>query len=317
MEEEKCKRYMLSKIIIKNSKENYMENITKDDFAKWTLEKTGFWGGDIGDNNKRSIWICGIEEGGEYDGEKSCLDKRIKEDLDNIDNLGIGYENSEDSCYMNSISLDKGVFKLINAIQGCELSKYNDYKKLPCKPFVKNDKKGFFKMNLFPVACGSLSKWNSHVQEVTGFSCKELYREWCRGNLGNCGKSRFDLIREWVNDNKPKLVICFGRGNKEDFKSVFFLNDSNVACCTEQICKRNLEIYFNMDRNMMVVICPFPTYRGGYSLSPNNDALIQSFGERIRSEFKKLFPNGDSGECEDKDCCLRSECIFNNNTLKS
>ncbi len=281
-----------------------MENIPKKEFAEWAIEKSGFKGGDIGSPDRRSIWICGIEEGGEYgcDDSQETLEKKIKQDLEKKETLGLGYENNYDRDYMNSKDFDKGVLKLINAFQKYKIKDYKsdnweDYKKkLPCKPFVNGDKKRFFKINLFPVASSNEKQWNEHVQKVTGFNSKEALRKWCRGNSGSKDvsrqtddyvKSRFDSIRYWVEiENKPKLIICFGRGYISDFKKVFLTNPKeSVKPIT--ICGRKLEIYKDEKSGRIVAICPFPTTRGKYSLNPKNDDLIQEFGDRIRGEFDK------------------------------
>ncbi len=280
-----------------------MANVFKEDFAKWAIEKSGFWGGDIGSRDRRSIWICGIEEGGDYGDNtlsEESLKKRIKKDLNILScggTLGLGYKNNYYSVYMNSRDFDKGVLKLINAFIGYNIKDYKsdnweDYKKkLPLKPFVENYQKRFFKMNLFPVASSNENQWNEHVQNITGFNSKEDFRKWCRGSLDS--KNRFAEIRNWVECYRPKLIICFGRNYVKDFKKAF-LTDIKESVEPILICGRKLEIYKDNSIDLVVAICPFPTWRGKNALNPNNDDLIQHFGDKIKSEFDRLSSNADA-----------------------
>lgn len=231
-------------------------------FQKWASGFSGCDGGDIGNPQNRSIWVCGIEWGGSgHDPEK--LKEII---LDPVDSPPLGYEHhSESLAYI----FNWQTLKLLTAIQGEPVENYIQISE-SIRPFIK-DSKGFFKMNLFPVAFKDTNhqRWLSDYNAITGFQTKEEYLSWCR-------QARFSTIRSWVEEFKPKLVICFGKTFSADFKSA--LVNGNSEFTKETILNRELSWTRTQD-DTLVAICPFPVNRYGL----NSHALLQAFGERIRA----------------------------------
>lgn len=230
-------------------------------FQKWVSSFSGCDGGDIGSPESRSTWVCGIEWGGGHDPVS------LKENIvESVDSPPYGYENhSENLAYI----FNRQTMKLLTAIQGDSVENYIQVSE-KIRPFVK-DEKGFFKMNLFPVAFKDTNhqRWLSDFIDITGFQSKHEYLTWCR-------KVRFPIIQSWVEKFKPKLIICFGKTFSIDFESAFINGNSEFK--KETILNRELSWSRTQDKTL-IVICPFPVNRYGL----NSHVLLQAFGERIQT----------------------------------
>ena len=244
--------------------ENNSNDCPTEEFKKWALGWSGCHGGDISEG---SIWICGIEWGGQYNNPQELRNEFNRD----VSKPPDGYCAKEGNF---ASQFDIAVFKIINAFNGEDIqSKY--YRDLPFKPFVKGEK-GFFKLNLFPLAFSSTDPalWTACYKDATGFKMKDEYKDWCRIN-------RFVKIKKWVEDYKPKAVICFGNTETyDDFLLVF--NGSNTNKLKDRgITFKNNErkLYFTELNNMYMylIICPFPLYPNGL----NSDGLRQKCGEII------------------------------------
>jgi hypothetical protein len=177
---------------------------------------------------------------------------------------GFGYDTPEINL---SYTFNRQTTKLLCAINGLPVESYEDFAKNE-QPFVKS-KKGYFKMNLYPLSFKNTydDLWKIWLHELTGFSTKNEYIEWCK-------KNRFKFLSEIKKQYKPKIIICFGKTYKDDFKSAFC--DDNQGENKEQILDR--EPFWYKSDSTIVAVCPFPT--GPYGL--NSNVLLQSFGDRIR-----------------------------------
>ena len=85
-------------------------------FEKWAKGFSGCWGGDAGSPERRGIWICGIEEGGEYNSKEEFI-KELNRD---VSFPPVGKKFDEYIKYIDSTEAkyDKKVLKLINAFCG-------------------------------------------------------------------------------------------------------------------------------------------------------------------------------------------------------
>ena len=231
-------------------------------FASWASGFSGCDGGDLGSHDSPSIWVCGIEWGGDwvdYDWLKDKLDNHIDQ-LAPPD----GYDSEKDNLdYIYNINS----MKLLCAINGIEVSDYKRFA-LETKPFVKNEH-GYFKMNLYPLPFkdASAKRWSAWIHELTGFSNKDEYLAWCR-------EHRFNFLMDLLKNHGPKLIICFGKSYLKDFISSFCDEGAEVVC--EDIGGRVLN--WAKSGNTLVAVCPFPT--SPYGL--NSNALLDAFGKRIR-----------------------------------
>lgn len=234
-------------------------------FSQWASGFSGCDGGDLGSPASPSIWVCGIEWGGDFSY------KWLEEELDtyyNQSSPGKGYDSPQDNlAYPYNIN----TMKLLCAINGMECSEYKNFA-LEQKPFVSGSS-GYFKMNLYPIRFKGASpdKWSIWINSLTGFSNKKEYQDWCR-------KNRFVLFRELVKKHEPKLILCFGKTYLTDFKAAFCHGDEKWH--HETIENRSLS--FARNKNTLIAVCPFPTSRYGL----NSNSLLRSFGRRISEEMR-------------------------------
>lgn len=233
----------------------------ENEFQKWASGFSGCDGGDIGSPYSRSIWVCGIEWGGGHD--LASLKENI---LDQVGTPPFGYDDpSHNLAYI----FNWQTMKMLTAMQGGLVEDYVDMVKHH-RPFVK-DSKGFFKMNLFPIAFKDTDhqRWLADFTDLTGFQNKEKYLAWCR-------HVRFTAMRSWVSKFKPKVIVCFGKTFAADFEAAFVNGKAKIT--KETILNRELS-WTRTEDDVLVVICPFPV--GRYGL--NSHALLQAFGSRIRT----------------------------------
>ena len=247
--------------------ENNSKDCPTEEVKKWALGWSGCHGGDIGCPQRRSIWVCGIEWGGQYHNTEE-----IKHEFERkITCPPEGY-CSEDGNLASPY--DRNVLKIITAMCGNNVKNYK-YVNSCIKPFVK-EQEGFFKMNLFPIAFRNTNEdqWNKCFEIATGFSTKEKYKDWCR-------RERFAVIKNLVDICRPKLIICFGKENSEDFKKAFF-GDSEIIYCENDEINSNIKLQWYMDNYTIAVICPFPSFWF-------KNILLQSIGDRISNVIKTFY----------------------------
>lgn len=229
-------------------------------FKKWASGFSGCDGGDIGTKGNPSIWVSGLEWGGGHDQE--ALKADIEADMEISPS---GYESaSANRAYI----FNRQTLKLLTAIDGKPVSEYIDWNEEKA-PFTQGSK-GYFKMNLFPIAFKDTGhqRWLDDFSEVTGFSNKQQYLDWCRS-------VRFQNIQSWVTKFCPKLILCFGKTYINDFAAA--LKDGTPNFTKMPILNRELSWTRTSD-GVLIAVCPFPVNRYGL----NSDVLLQAFGERIR-----------------------------------
>lgn len=232
-------------------------------FEKWALGFSGCDGGDIGKPDKPSVWFCGIEWGGGHPANAEELLSIWSEDVSRPPR---GYDRWEANL---EYIFNWQAAKLLSAIDGGSVSDYKHFAE-KVQPFV-SDGRGYFKMNLFPLAFKNTSHtlWHDAFAGATGFATKQDYLAWIRAN-------RFQILKSWGETYAPKLVICVGITYRDNFKSAFV--DGGVELCREVIDDR--ELYWARNKNgSVVVVIPFMVNRNGLT----KNVSIQKFGDRIRS----------------------------------
>ena len=230
-------------------------------FHSWIKGFSGCDGGDIGNPESRSVWVCGIEWGGGHTVD-SLLNEVNSSDV-NIPPMGYN-EASENLKY----PFNRNVMKLLAAVEGCPVRDYSSFA-YQVKPFIEGSQ-GYCKMNLYPVAFKDTNqvRWTENFAQLTGFKNKADYIQYCRS-------VRFPIMNSWVRQFKPKLIVCFGKTYVNDFKTAFLPSD--VELRQESIEGRDLFWAYGYE-GVLVAICPFPLNR--YGLASDNQK--QAFGSRIK-----------------------------------
>lgn len=230
-------------------------------FKQYCLSFAGCDGGDLGSKDKPSIWVCGLEWGG--DGH---LNGELQKDLErDFSGFSQGYDSWEENL---AYQYNRNTMKLLSAISGGAVEEYEGFAKT-VQPFITGQT-GYFKANLFTVAFKNTNetRWTTDFQELTGFKTKNDYLAWCREN-------RSKVMKSWMLEYQPKLIVCYGKSYLKDFKYCFSDSD-DVVVNQELIEDRELSWFRNLN-GTLVVVTPFPGNRWGLV----KNTTIQKFGKRI------------------------------------
>jgi hypothetical protein len=229
------------------------------DFEKWALSYAGCDGGDIGSPGRRSIWVCGIEWGGNQSTEQLRDAMQCDESLPRP-----GYG---DATHNLKHIFNRQALKILSAINGQKVSEYRDFCQ-QAQPFAQGSS-GYFKLNLYPIAFKDTNRvrWHAEFAEATGFDTKAAYIKWCQTH-------RFPRMRQWAHTAKPKLILCLGKDYRTDFKRAF--HAENTSFNHVSIDGRDLWWSLNADGTLVAII-PFMVNR--YGLTRNDS--IQKFGDQI------------------------------------
>lgn len=231
------------------------------DFAEEALSK--FYGCDsdeiqAGSKRNPSIWLFGIEHG-TY---KSKHDENLETK-----------ELIEDEDYSVKTQMkwpyNQKAFKLLASMSpqyGAE--KYVEFAE-EYKPFVAGTQ-GFFKGNLYPFPCHNVGAWPEIATEITGAASKHDYIEWCR-------EHRFPVIKKWIDEYCPKIVIGVGIGNREEFSLAVFGESVSLSEYVFHINGYQKRIFYHATENKKLVVIP---HFSGPSGLNSNDSL-QKAGEFI------------------------------------
>lgn len=97
-----------------------------------------------------------------------------------------------------------------------------------------------FQMNLYPLGKKSLNTWPKFYQRQFEFKTKQEY-------LTKVQADRFPILYNYWKQNSPDFTVCFGIGNRDDFKKGFRLS-------TEFELKETNSLLFPAEK---ILITPF------------------------------------------------------------
>ncbi|MBK8815085.1 MAG: hypothetical protein IPN42_06060 [Methylococcaceae bacterium] len=238
------------------------------DFEKWAM---GFSGCD-GGNLNGSIWFCGIEWGG--GSEEDWLKDSVSKFEYVIEPYSINDEDIEERKKELIPQYNAKLLKMYSVLLGKEAKDYKETA-LAYKYLGKNGH--IFKMNLYPIAFGDTKDdlWDFHHYKLTGFPTKTTYKAWCQIN-------RFNKIREWLQENKPKAIICTGVTLHKEFLMAFcgFENIHEEVKKLEKIIIDDRYFYWMAINNNQSFLFIIPFFGNPYGL--NKDEQIINIGKKIR-----------------------------------
>ena len=185
----------------------------RNEFEDWAINHySGFEGG----NPNADFWFCGIEFGGSstLDDVKVQITNRLLADGSehaekrDVDGFDLPYWTDDHG--ERGLQVLEQISKLVCVLGEGSTANWRSVRK---RAFRKDGP--VFKMNLFPIPFPTAqgSHWTRFRQEL-GFSSKEEYRDWCARN-------RFCKLRKLVDQFKPKLLVCFGKGHWEWYRRAF------------------------------------------------------------------------------------------------
>lgn len=212
-------------------------------------------GGDPGSVTEPSIWLFGIEHG-----------------WSKADQNGKGQTEPDETYSVETqlkIRFNQSAFKLLAEIEGQSAREYRDFAGKR-KPFVKGFE-GYFKGNLYPVACHNVGVWTEEDKSLTGFARKAQFRDWC-------AKHRWPVIKDWIDEYCPKLFIGVGTTQRSHFCSSVFGSERPFEEYNFDVNGYKKTIYFiNAEGRKLVVV---PHFAGPNGL--NSYESIEKAGQFIR-----------------------------------
>lgn len=209
-----------------------------------------------GTKENQSIWLMGIEHGT----WKSEKDANIE-----ADNYSVARQLTW--------PYNQKAFKLLSVIHGYNIKEYIEFAN-KYQPFVKGNA-GFFKGNLYPYGLRTVNDFTEEVKIETGFKDKNEYYNWCN-------KNRLPVIKEWIDEYMPKIVIALGISQKDNFSKAVF--DEKVQFKEENFLVNQHKkrfYYFNKNGKKLVVL---PHFSGAHGL--NSDESIEIVGKFIKDQIE-------------------------------
>jgi len=229
-------------------------DVTSNGFKEWAQ---GFSGCDGGNPSGR-IWLCGIEFGGGHTEKTLIYDDVTKPPWNNPDKDDfIRYQYNWKA------------IKLLAALNGGECAEYKSFfEEQSC--FDK--KSNYFKLNLYPIGFKDTShhRWENWLVLKTGFASKQQYLGWCK-------KSRFPMLRRWLIDYSPRLVLCTGITRLEEFRSAF--GDGTEKVIEGKAGGKGFKYFLTNDRKTLVAI----VYFLGGSKGLGSDDQLAATGKQLAS----------------------------------
>lgn len=238
-----------------------IERILTPVFEKYALEKYYGCDGDerqAGTPMNRSTWVFGIEHGT----FKSVHD----DDLDPTDD--VTYSIGTQKSFPYNVNL----FKLLAVMEGHSARDWEGFAQ-ERQPFVVGVD-GYFKGNIYPIACNNVHEWNDKQIGQTRFVHKTQYVRWR-------AEKRLPTIRRWVNEHQPKLIIAMGASYRADFGCAMF---GEVVKFQRQNFFENKYLYTFEKEGIPLIVLPH--FSGASGL--NSFASIEAAGQFIRSNYGEL-----------------------------
>ncbi len=173
-----------------------MRKISKS-FEAWAKSFSGCDGGNL----NGSIWFSGIEYGGSKLSDFIPLEDPIDMSDEDVRKNYFNYQ------------YDRKVMKLYSSIIGRSAGDYREV--FHFTNAFKNDS-DVFKMNIYPLAFKNDWKgnWTKELYEKTGFISKTHYQSWCQ-------LERFPIIKNWVRNYQPKIIIATGLTYSLEYRMAF------------------------------------------------------------------------------------------------
>jgi hypothetical protein len=185
-----------------------------EEFARWAVGYSGFDGG----NPRGSTWLCGIENAGDDTDETLVFNDASVPGF-----VGDHSWPQGGSEFLSCSRFNQNAIKLLMAIKG-----RSDFEN--CRAFFKSEKcfrkdSDYFKLNLYPIAFRDVSplRWMSWHTKRTGFDDKVSYWQWC-------ADKRFKMMRTWVREFSPKLIVCAGVTERDYFFQAFTDGEVTQSC---------------------------------------------------------------------------------------
>ena len=234
------------------------------------------WAGCDGGNLDAPIWFCGIEWGaGDESYYKNDLPKQMEHG--SVPLAGkYDWKGTISGTTGGESSFGRGVAKLYSAIRTPEIKDQS-------KAIEGYTGGEILKLNLYPIKFRNTDPalWQRcGMPELTGFSDKGLFREWCK-------HFRFAFFNTLVAEHKPKVVVGVGASYLGDYIAAFgggLLPNSKLEAIhlreSDDAGRERTMYTIEIGHSLLAVVPFFSSQRG-----LNSQALIEKAGGEIRQRL--------------------------------
>ena len=239
-------------------------------------------GGIDGGDANADIWFVGVEWAARED--MIIWQKKWQETEPSVNNLipDINIPDEINDWLDKSCILEHRMGLIIGELENI---REDSLQKLAAKLVEKNKffqaGSGYAKLNLYPLPfpCFDEHKNIKSLYPELGFETYDGYCRWCAQN-------RFPVFHNLISAKLPKVIICFGKTNREDFEDAF-------RCGKQIYCRipANGEYKIELRRlengsQYYIVYLPFP--------KNEHTNLLTNIGKQIK---KMLQNNSNSLSC--------------------
>lgn len=176
-------------------------------------------------NPAGKYWFVGIEEADDF-GKWRCddLGEKIKQYKDecgfllNGDLKKIKEEFMRKNPKRRFTSIYNIIAKIVLGIENRDLSEIKSF--LDNQLFTRDG--STFQMNLFPLGKPAEKNWPSEFEHLFGLKNSTHYMQEIKAS------NRFQSLRDFWIEHRPKVTICFGEAHWKDFKELFKIADAEI-----------------------------------------------------------------------------------------
>lgn len=243
-----------------------------NDMTKELNEFLGSYSGIDGGNPKASIWICGIEHGGNSELPEGPLKPEFKWP-------SWGDDFRRDHPDYKNWQYHQKVAKLMVALRELRSKPVSPPKIDGWGEYLEDELYVFngdcSKLNLFPLSSPSVVSpaWQTSYSKRLGLESKVAYYERCRD-------IRFPFLRKVREEFKPKVILGTGKTFRKDFAHAFgFEPEWHEHLEINDGCRRR-DCYVYEDADGLLIVCPF--FGGRYGI--NSDGLLIELAKLIETK---------------------------------
>lgn len=233
----------------------------KELFERWAASFAGCDGGNLAG----SIWLCGLEWGGDITGED--LRSWIRQPVEAPPASYTKDHRKECLSYPYNLK----AIKLFRALKGRDAETPAEF--LDRERCFERDG-DYFKLNLYPVPFTNTSpeRWRSEFTSLTGLSSRHEYEEWCR-------QARFPQLRRWMQQGQPRLIVGTGISYSGRFLEAFGESGAKLSSTFYVVNGRKLRIEHSRVNGGATLLAAIYFLGGRHGL--NSDASILATGREL------------------------------------
>ncbi|WP_028111697.1 hypothetical protein [Ferrimonas kyonanensis] len=227
--------------------------VLNPDFVKWIQTPSGCDGGNI----NSSVWFFGLEWGG---------DAHQVQTPDLVINQEHPYVSGDyRKVFPDDYQYNNKLTKLYAAMLGQPTEHYASVFHATRMFDADSDT---YKGNIYTLTSPRENNqfFTSNLQQVTGCRTKESYKQAHRDY-------RFPMLRRWVKEHQPRVIVCFGNSYVDDYRSAF--SGQSITFTANRFAGVKLFYAPINDGNTLLVILPFIAF---YSHCLNSDYRIRHAG---------------------------------------